>query len=134
MRIPRTQAHPAEVMFTVLVLADHVVAATVLFNRHEALRTLLGVRRNPIGGLAVIVALLFPFLEQLALDRFVPLIGALEAEDGPAGALHRLTVLVAHFDHSGALRFWTPSQQTVALYETVRDQVLVLQFHFGVGD
>lgn len=134
MRFPRTEADPAEVVFAVLVLADHVIATTVLFDRHEALRALLRVRRDPVGRLAVVVALLLPLLQQLALNRLVPLVGALEAEHRLAGALDRLTVQVADLDYGGALRLRAPAQQAVALDEAVRDQVLVLQLHFGVGD
>lgn len=134
MRFPRTEAHPTEVMFTVLVLTDHVITTTVLFDCHEALRTLFRIRRDPVGRFAVVVALLLPLLQQLALDRLVPLVGALEAEHRLAGALHRLTVQVADLDHGGALGLRAPSQQAVTLHEAVRDQVLVLQLHFGVGD
>lgn len=58
MRFPGAEAHPAEVCLAVLVLADHVVAATVLFNGHIAFGTLLCVGRYPVGCFRVVVALL----------------------------------------------------------------------------
>ena len=45
MRRPRTQTHPAEVGLARLVLANHVVAASVLLDRHVTLRTLLTRKR-----------------------------------------------------------------------------------------
>ena len=55
---PGSEADPAEVSLAALVLAFHVVAAPVLLDSGAALGTLLRVRRQPIAGLAVVLALL----------------------------------------------------------------------------
>ena len=73
MRLPGPQAHPAELVLAALVLAYHVVAATVLLDDGAALGALLGVGRDPVGGLAVVVALLDPLADQAAPDRVVPI-------------------------------------------------------------
>ena len=44
----------------------HVVAASVLLDGGEALGALLRVGRDPVVGLRVVVALLDPFLDQVA--------------------------------------------------------------------
>lgn len=41
MGIPRSKAHPAKVCFARLIFADHVVAASILFNSYLAFRTFL---------------------------------------------------------------------------------------------
>ena len=58
MRSPGAKTDPAEVRLAALVLALHVVAAAVLLDGGATLGTLLRVRRQPIAGLAVILALL----------------------------------------------------------------------------
>ena len=97
-RLPRAQAHPAELAATRLILAYHVIAAAVLLDGDVTLGTLFGVGRYPVGRLRVVVALLDPLLEPLALDRIVPLLTAAEAEDVRAVGLDRLGVEVVHLD------------------------------------
>ena len=58
MRSPEAKTDPAEVRLAALVLALHVVAAAVLLDGGATLGTLLRVRRQPIAGLAVVLALL----------------------------------------------------------------------------
>ena len=58
MRGPGAKTDPAEVRLAALVLALHVVAAAVLLDGGATLGTLLRVRRQPIAGLAVVLALL----------------------------------------------------------------------------
>lgn len=48
MRLPWTKAHPTELGFTALVLANHVVAAPVLLYSGPALGALLGVGGDPV--------------------------------------------------------------------------------------
>ena len=55
---PGAKTDPAEVRLAALVLALHVVAAAVLLDGGATLGTLLRVRRQPIAGLAVVLALL----------------------------------------------------------------------------
>ena len=58
MRSPGAKTDPAEVRLAALVLALHVVAAAVLLDGGATLGTLLRVRRQPIAGLAVVLAFL----------------------------------------------------------------------------
>ena len=58
MRSPGAKTDPTEVRLAALVLALHVVAAAVLLDGGATLGTLLRVRRQPIAGLAVVLALL----------------------------------------------------------------------------
>jgi hypothetical protein len=55
-----------------LILANHVIAAAVLLDGGPALGALLRVGRDPVGGLAVVVALLRPLPDQRAPHRIVP--------------------------------------------------------------
>ena len=57
-----------------LVLANHVVAAAVLLNGRLALGALLRVRRDPVGGLAVVVTLLRPLADQGTPHRVMPIL------------------------------------------------------------
>ena len=75
-----------------LVLANHVVAAAVLLNGGAALGALLGVSGDPVARLAVVIALLDPFLDQVTPDWVMPVFTAVEAEAVTAPALDRLGV------------------------------------------
>ena len=90
MRFPGSQADPAEVCLASLVLADHVVAAPVLLYGGVAGGALLGVGRDPVARLAVVVTLLDPLLDQVAADGVMPVLAALEAEQVATPALDRL--------------------------------------------
>lgn len=114
-RLPGSQTHPAKVGLAVLVLAHHVIAAAVLLNRHVAPWTLFGVGRYPVTGLRIVVALLDPHLEQMTLDRIVPVLAAGEAERVIALAGDAVRLDVLHLDGHAAVRRRAPSQQTVAL-------------------
>ena len=41
MRVPWTKAHPAKVKLAALILADHVIAASIFFNSYVAFRAFL---------------------------------------------------------------------------------------------
>ena len=75
-----------------LVLANHVVAAAVLLNGGAALGALLGVSGDPVARLAVVIALLDPFLDQVTPDWVMPVFTAVEAEAVTAPALDRIGV------------------------------------------
>ena len=94
MRLPWAQAHPAKVRLTGLILANHVVAAAVLLYGGVTLGALLGVCRDPVAGLAVVVALLDPLFYEMAPHWIVPVLRAREAEAVAATALHRLRLNV----------------------------------------
>ena len=59
-----------------------MITAAVLFDSHLTARTLLRVGGDPVGGLAVVVALLLPPLQQITFDWFVPVFAAEEAGGG----------------------------------------------------
>ena len=105
---PWSEANPAEVGLAALVLAFHVVAAPILLNSGAALGTLLRVRRQPVARLAVVLALLQPFLDQDAVhllgktcinkfqpryadaDRFMPVFSTAKAERVSTVACHQV--------------------------------------------
>jgi len=72
--LPWSQTHPAKVRLARLVLANHVVASSVLLYGSSTLRALLGVGRDPVAGLTVIVTLLDPFLDEMTPDWVVPVL------------------------------------------------------------
>ena len=80
MRDPGSEADPTEVKLA--ALADHVVAAPILLNGRVTHGTLASVCRDPIGRLRVVVALLDPPLEPLALNRVVPVLSARKTARG----------------------------------------------------
>jgi hypothetical protein len=55
-----------------------MITAAVLFNSHLTFGTLLSVGCDPIGCLAVVVALLLPLPEEITLNRLVPTLAAQE--------------------------------------------------------
>ena len=134
MRFPGSQADPAEVGLASLVLADHVVAAPVLLYGGVAGGALLGVGRDPVARLAVVVTLLDPFLDEMTADGVVPVLAALEAEEVATATLDRPGLHMAHLDGVAAVWAGAPGQQPVALDEAVGDEVLVLQLHPGLRD
>ena len=77
--LPRPLALPAELCFT--STAHHVITATILLNGGVALWALFCVAMYPVGGLAVVVALLQPQLHVLTLDRLMRLSTAAETEE-----------------------------------------------------
>ena len=89
---PGSQAHPAELVLAGLVLTVHVVAASVLLNDGATFGTLLGVGGDPVARLAVVIALLDPFLDQMTSDRVMPVLTAVEAETVVTPTLNRLGV------------------------------------------
>ena len=129
-RFPSSQTHPAEVVLARLILADDVIAPSVLLDRRVTLGTFLGVRGDPVARLAVVVALLLPTLQPFALDRLVPRLSALETKRGLAGgASDHGHVTVRGFDGVGAVLARTPAHVSIALHEGVGDQVLILATH-----
>lgn len=121
MWLPGPETHPAELGSARLILAYHVIAAAVLLDGDVALGTLLGVGCNPVGRLRVVVTLLYPLLEPLALDRIVPQLSAPEAEHVATQAPHSLCVKVLRSHRIRAVRCRAPPHQTVALDEAVCD-------------
>ena len=63
MRLPGAKTNPAKISFAGLVLANHVITTSVLFDDRPAFGTLFGVGGYPIGSLGVVVAFLNPFLD-----------------------------------------------------------------------
>ena len=61
-----------EQFLAALVLANHVIAATVLLDGCPALGALLRVGRDPVGRLAVVITLLGPLPDQRAPHGVVP--------------------------------------------------------------
>ena len=51
-----------------------MVASSVLLYGSSTLRALLGVGRDPVAGLTVIVTLLDPFLDEMTPDWVVPVL------------------------------------------------------------
>jgi len=74
MWLPWSQTHPAEVRLAALILANHVIATSILLNGSPTLGTLLGVGGDPVGCLAVIVTLLDPLFDEVAPDRVMPVL------------------------------------------------------------
>lgn len=122
MRLPRPQAHPAEVRLAVLVLADHVVTAAVLLDGDVATRTLFRVGRNPVACLRVVIALLDPLFNQLTLDRVVPVLATTEAERVAALARYAVRLNVLDLDGVVTVRRRTPSKQSIALEKGEEDK------------
>lgn len=131
-RLPRSQTHPAKFGPARLILADHVVAAAVFLYGHVTLGTLFGVGRNPIGRLRVVVAFFNPLFEPFASDRIVPELAAAETKHVTASALDWLRVVVLDFDCVGTIGCWTPAHQPIALDKTIRYQMLIFYFDYGI--
>ena len=108
--LPRSKAHPAKVVLARQVLANHVVAATVLLDDGLALGTLLGVGRNPIASLGVIVALFDPQLDEFASHRVVPVLQAGETEHVATSTLDGLRLQGGGLDSIVTVGGRTPLQ------------------------
>ena len=91
-----------------------MVATTVLLDRRGTLGTFLGVGRDPVGRLRVILALLQPFLNQKTRARPMIVERAPKTEGIATGASHRRHRLFqqgfldAAFDGVLAIRSRTP--------------------------
>ena len=148
---PGSQAHPAELILTGLVLTEHVVTASVLFNDGATFGTLLGVGGDPVARLAVVVALLDPFLDQMTLDRVMPVLTAVETEAVVTSTFYQLGshMLRQEYDYSETdinpdphlnldsittMRTGAPLEKSVTLHEAIGDEVLVLELDLGVCD
>jgi len=108
--LPGSQTHPAEVGLARLILANHVIASSVLLYGSPTLWALLGIGRYPVARLTVVVTLLDPFFDQVASHRVVPVLRAAEAEDMAASALDRSRLHVLNFDSIAAVWAGAPSQ------------------------
>ena len=108
-----------------------MVAPSILLDGSSTLGTLLGVCRDPVARLTVVVAFLDPLLDEVASDRVVPVLAAGKAEGVAAGALHWPRLHVLHLHRVAAVWTGTPAEQPVALHEAVGDEMLVLQFDPG---
>lgn len=93
--LPRPQTHPTKIGLAILVLADHVIAASILFNCGIAFWTLLCVGSYPIRSFRIVVAFFYPLLEQAAFDWIVPVLAARETECVAALAGHWAGVHIA---------------------------------------
>ena len=107
---------------------------------------------DPVAGLAVVVTLLDPLLEEDTGDGVVQVLAAAEAEGVIALTLDWLSFNVlrkyiigqqsisamrdSHLNLDSLTAVWTgaPLEQFVALHEAVGDEVLVLELDPGVGD
>ena len=69
-----------------------MIASPILLNGGSTLGTLLGVCRDPVARLTVIVTLLDPLLDKVTADGVMPVFAAVEAEAVTAPALDRLGV------------------------------------------
>jgi hypothetical protein len=93
-----------------------MIAATILLYGRQASGTLLGVSRDPVGCLGVVLALLDPFLNKRAGCRQVVVESTAEAEFMAAFAanswhdLIQLLFLDAAFDSIFAIWSRTPSK------------------------
>ena len=65
-----------------------MIATSILLDGGSALWTLLGVGGDPVARLAVVVALLDPFLDEVTPDWVVPVLATTEAEGVATPALH----------------------------------------------
>ena len=65
---------------------------------------------DPVAGLAVVVTLLDPFLDEITPHRVVPILAAAEAKHFLALALDRFRLVVLHFDRIRAVRGRAPPQ------------------------
>ena len=88
-----------------------MVAPSILLDGSSTLWTLLGVRRDPVARLTVVVALLDPLLYEVASDRVVPVLAAGKAEGVAAGALHWPRLHVLHLHRVAAVGTRAPAQQ-----------------------
>lgn len=104
-----------------------MVTAAVLLDRDVTLGALLGVCRDPVGRLRVVVALFDPLPQQTALHRIVPVLAALEAEHVVTLAGDRTRIDVLHLDRVVAVGRRAPAQESIALDKAIRNQVLVLE-------
>ena len=107
---------------------------------------------DPVAGLAVVVTLLDPLLEEDTGDGVVQVLAAAEAEGVIALTLDWLSFNIlrkyiigqqsisairdSHLNLDSLTAVWTgaPLEQFVALHEAVGDEVLVLELDPGVGD
>lgn len=87
-RLPVAHAHPAEVVLAVEAL--HVIAAAVLLDANVTLWTVLGVRTDVVGRLAVVRALGQPAPDHPAIGRRMIVGAALVAERRVTCAARRL--------------------------------------------
>lgn len=70
----------------------------------------LRVSSDPVGGFRVIVALLDPTLEEVALNWVMPVLTTVEAEHLTALAHDGPGIWVLHLDRIVAVGVWTPTQ------------------------
>ena len=118
---------------THLIFADHVVATAIFLNRGFTLGTFLCVGRDPVGGLAIIITLFDPLLDEVAADRVVPVFATAKAEDVGAATSDRPGLHVLHLDGVRAVWSGAPLHQSVALDEIVADEVMVLCLDFLIS-
>lgn len=134
MGFPRAETDPAEIVLAILILADHVIAATILLDGDTASGTLFGICRNPVGRLRIIVTLLNPFLQPATLDRIVPILAAGKTEYMIAFAVNATWFRIVHLNRIGAIDGRTPAQQLITFDETIGDQLLIFDFDSRIGN
>ena len=97
------------------------ITATILLDGCLTLRALFRVGRDPVGGLAVVRALLQPFLDERTYARLMIRQPAPEAESVAAAALYSRDDRVERFSgdvtfyRQDAIRCWTPPQRWVVV-------------------
>jgi hypothetical protein len=118
---PEAHAHPAE--FMLALSAGHVVATTVLLNGGLALGAFLCVRRYPVGGLRIILALFKPLLYERARGRQMVVEIAPETKVVFARAVHCwhdfMQVLLSDttFNSEFTIRSWAPLKIIFIVHE-----------------
>ena len=115
MGFPRTQTHPAKVSFAGLVLANHVITATILLNGGSTSWAFFGICRYPIGRLGIVVTLLDPFLDQMTTDWIMPILRTCKTKGMATAAFDWPSLNVRHFDCIAAIGSRAPSHKTIAL-------------------
>lgn len=115
--------HTAPAKTPLAIGAEHVVATAVLLDRSVALGTVFGVYLDPFVARGVIAAPLQPLPEEVAQQRRVPFVPAVEAEGRGAAAPDLPGVLVLHPDRVQTPRAGTPAEQLVPLENIKKNEV-----------
>lgn len=117
---PDTHTHPAE--FVTAFSARHVIAATVLLDGGVAARAFFCMRRNPVGSLRVILALLDPLLHQCTRCWLMVVQGTAKTEGmitptmNGRNNLVELTLLYATFNGIDTVWCRAPLQAVLVVY------------------
>jgi len=132
MWLPGSQAHPAEIIAAGWILADHVIAATILLNGHIAFGTLLGVLGNPIGCFRILKAFFEPLFKGATAGRFMPILPTGKAKLMATFAVNRTWFGTNGLNGMGAIGGGTPSHQYVALHKGIGYELLITLHNLGI--